>query len=237
MFTELLTIHSLDLLGVPRAEQNDVCHIHRDLWRQLLHLDVPDVLLLRLTQGETTRVVTLGDGHDQNPKSIFVPYHMIGVFVEGAEVRVERERTMPPVVSKIVIQPLDTEMYHCDIASSVSAVLGQWNVIHPHTTFTIPCQELGGYEVDVFVKELEPAGTCCLLRGEVPLDLAEPLQTIEEFLLPGALAPSAFAATVPTRVPTPPVTARGTFAPSSMFADEEEPEGFRAFSGKGYSLR
>ena len=51
------------------------------------------------------------------------------------------------------------------------------------TTFTIQCEELGGYPVDIFVKSIEPADIV-LLRGEVPLELEEPLETPIEWTTP-----------------------------------------------------
>lgn len=90
---------------------------------------------------------------------------------------------MPPLATKITLQPLDNELYHCDIATAVSEHLSKWSVLTKNVTLTVPLKELGGYLVDIFVKDIEPAETV-LLRGEVPLELAEPIEAIPEWTAP-----------------------------------------------------
>jgi len=90
---------------------------------------------------------------------------------------------LPPVATKLTLQPLDSELYHCDIAKSVSEYLSNWHVLSEGTTLTVPCEELGGFLVDIYVQKAEPASTV-LLRGEVPMELAEPLETVVEWQKP-----------------------------------------------------
>ena len=253
----MLKVYSLDTLGVSRQEQHDTVWIHKDHWLRLMHLDCPDVLLLRLVQGDVIRIATVGDNHEMNPGDIYVPYHMFGSFIEGEEVLVEREINMPPIVTKILLQPLDNELYHCDIAGAVGAVLGQWNVLSKHTTLSVPCEELGGYLVDVFIKDLEPAD-CCMLRGDVPLELAESLEQVEEFRPTSNSAPehvsepihataSGFAVLDHLRVPTsnsaPEGMLQAPLPPAAVAEDTLMPNAnananaFVPFSGKGYSLK
>jgi hypothetical protein len=92
-------------------------------------------------------------------------------------------KTMPPLATKIVLQPLDNELYHCDIATAVSKYLSEWQVLTVWTTLTVPCEELGGFPVDIFVQSIEPANIV-LLRGEVPLELAEPIESVAEWTRP-----------------------------------------------------
>jgi hypothetical protein len=99
--------------------------------------------------------------------------------------------------------------------------LSNWNLLKKNTILTVPCQELGGFEVDVFVKDIEPADLV-LLRGDVPMELDEPLETVAEWVKPEpplALPPvdfdSPFEGTEPPKI-------------SNVFVP---------FSGKGYSLK
>jgi hypothetical protein len=93
---------------------------------------------------------------------------------------------------------------------------------HLLATFANPCAELGGFLVDIFVKSIEPA-PIVLLRGEVPLELDEPLETVAEWIRP----------------PTPPPIQRPPSPTPESRPDTpipEPPKGFVAFSGKGYRL-
>jgi len=176
----LLKVYSLDVLGIPREQQNDLCYLPKAEWRRLMHLDCPDILLLRVQQGDVKCTLTVGDSHEQEQDNIYIPYHCIGAFLEGAETQVYRCLDMPPLATKIVLQPLDNELYHCDIAGAVSKVFSCWNILEKNTVVSVPCEELGGYLVDVFIKDVEPADTV-LLRGDCPMELAEPLENIVEW--------------------------------------------------------
>ena len=176
----LLNVYSLDVLGIPREQQNDLCYLPKAEWRRLMHLDCPDILLLNVQQGDVKCTLTVGDCHEQEEDNIYIPYHCMGPFLEGAEAVVTRCLEMPPWATKIVLQPLDNELYHCDIAGAVSKVFSCWNILEKNTVVSVPCEELGGYLVDVFIKDLEPADTV-LLRGECPMELAEPLEQILEW--------------------------------------------------------
>lgn len=243
MIHEILRVYSLDTIGVPRDEQHDQIWLPKAMWHRLMHLDCPDVILLRVTQEieeKVIRVLTMGQSHDLEQDTCYVPYWCIGAFVEGEECDVERHLSIPPEATKIVVQPLDSELYHCDISTAVSSVLQHWNVLERHTTLTVPCEELGGYLVDVFIKDFEPEGARVLLRGEVPLDLAEPI--VE---LPGAVSGSeSKRPDSPWAEPafTQPVFTHSTSVASQFdFGEEEEStyekKAFQPFGGKGHSLR
>jgi hypothetical protein len=74
--------------------------------------------------------------------------------------------------------------------------------------------------VEIFVQDVEPSGTV-LLRGDVPLELAEPIETVAEWLPPTTVVDESPCIELPSV--DPPILDR----PSS---------GFIPFSGKGNRL-
>jgi len=79
---------------------------------------------------------------------------------------------------------------------------------------------LGGFPVELFVKEVEPADIV-LLRNEVPLELAEPLESVVEWASQEPLSmPSSIDSSDTECAPFP----------------EEPISGFVPFSGKGHRL-
>jgi hypothetical protein len=58
--------------------------------------------------------------------------------------------------------------------------LSNWQVIKAGTTITVPLKELGGFPVDIYVESMEPE-TTGLLRGDLILDLAAPMEDVVEW--------------------------------------------------------
>jgi len=181
---------------------------------------------VELTQGTIQHTLCVSCGTNESYTTIFLPTRCFLTLDVSSDVSVRVVQTMPPIATKIVLQPLDNELYHCDIASAVSKHLVGWQVLSKWTTFTIQCEELGGYPVDIFVKSIEPADIV-LLRGEVPLELEEPLETPVEWsksTLP--LNPSPVE--IPQEVP---------FDDAAPFLEEmPQQKGFIPFSGSGRRL-
>jgi hypothetical protein len=201
--------------------EKDACLIPKNLWSRLIAEQTEELLLVNITQDDNSHTLVVEGYHSQEDDNIYLP---LSIFrsLNGDTVTVSVEKTMPPQATKILLQPLDNELYHCDIAGSVSAYLSNWNILKKNTILTVPCEELGGFEVDVFVKDIEPAGLV-LLRGDVPMELDEPLETVAEWVpppLPEAQEPEKDPFENPFEGTQPPRT--NAFVP---------------FSGKGYSLK
>ena len=180
---------------------HDKCSIHSDRWNLWIANQTTETLLVEVCQGDQRYVLTVDCPHNGEPDTIYIPSR-IYTGLDSPDVTVNRLNELPPIATNIILQPLDTELYHCDIAAAVSEYLSHWNVLQKHTTLSVPCPELGGYCVDVFVQETEPTD-CVLLRGEVPLNLAEPLLTVPEWVTP-APPPPPVAPRPPTPVPDEP---------------------------------
>jgi hypothetical protein len=215
----------------------DHCSVHQDLWSRWITNQTTETLLVEVIQDEQRYVLTVDCPHDEEPNVIYLP-SSIYISLTSQEVTVNRLTEDPPIATNIVLQPLDTELYHCDIATAVSDYLSHWNVLQKHTTLSVPCPELGGYPVDVFVQTTEPAD-CVLLRGEVPLNLAESLLTVPEWIPPTPTPP-------PTeRPPTPIPNEPEAFLPipwgGAVQQQQSRPPtrgkpAFVPFSGTGHRL-
>lgn len=204
-------------------EQHDQCVVPNHLWRRWVQdQELDQVLLVELVQKSIKQVLCVGAGTTESISTIFLPTRCFQEFDTSIDVSVSILKTMPPLATKITLQPLDNELYHCDIASAVSKHLMEWQVLTKWTTITVQCEELGGYPVDIFVKSIEPADTV-LLRGEVPLELDEPIESIPEWTtVPPVSVP------VPVEMPFEPI--------EEQKEESVKSTGFVSFSGTGYRL-
>ena len=147
-------------------------------------------MIVRLVQGETTFVCTVG-GYSEDD-FILCPEWFFYTLVKGETARVdclwneedsieESGEYLPlPLATKIVLKPLDNEFYHADIEEELSRHLEKFKCLQKGVTLIVPLSSLGGFEVDIFVESCEPSDEV-LLRGDVPLELAEPLENIVEW--------------------------------------------------------
>lgn len=213
--------------GLEGAVEKDAAYVPQALWRDWIENQSTEVLLIELKQRETVHVLSVEGPHQDGDDIVYIPSRLLMDFDTSEYCIAKQLEEMPPTVTKLVLQPLDNELYHCDIAGAVSAHLATWNVLRKHMTLTVPCEELGGFQVDIFIKECEPADVV-LLRGEVPIELAESLETVQEW----------------TRAPTPPPAPPATLLPSAEAEDFntlvpiQMPSrgGFVPFSGTGNRL-
>jgi hypothetical protein len=214
-------------------ETRDQCLVPHHLWRGWIEdQGSEDVLLVKITQGERTSILCVGGFTKESDSIVFLPRRCFLEFDTTIPTSIEVVKVMPPSATKITLQPLDNELYHCDIATAVSKVLSEWQVLTVGTTLTVPCEELGGYMVDIFVRAIEPENIV-LLRGDVPLELAEPLETVPEWTpQQSAQIPNE---TVHPNSPQEPFSEEGfSFLPN--MPQEQNKQKFTPFSGTGYRL-
>jgi|688.fasta_scaffold385507_1 hypothetical protein len=204
--------------------EKDACLIPKNLWSSWIADQTEELLLVTIAQNAVHHTLVVEGYHTEGDDSIYLPMSVFRDLTEN-NVIVTLQKEMPPQATKILLQPLDNELYHCDIASSVSAYLSNWNILKKNTILTVPCQELGGFEVDVFVKDIEPADLV-ILRGDVPMELDEPLETVPEWVVPPK-----------QELPQPQELPQELPEEPSPFEGTQPPRKFVPFSGKGYSLK
>jgi hypothetical protein len=128
------------------------------------------VLLVEILQRDVRHVLCVDGYHEQERDRIYISQRYMGDLDQEEYVEVRVLEELPPLATKITLEPLDADSYGFDIAAAVSQHLSHWHVLKAGTILTVPATEIEGYTMDIYVKATEPA-EIVLLRGEVPLDL------------------------------------------------------------------
>jgi hypothetical protein len=214
--------YSLDLLDEELAA-TDGCALPQHLWSRWTEQQTTEVLLVEVIQLGEPFVLHVASHHNENRDGIFLPPRILAAMNSNEYVEVKVLSEMPPLATKIVLQPLDEDIAGCvDVSEVVSEQLSKWHTLKQGTILSIECKNVGGLILDILVKTTEPA-ECVLLRGEVPLEIEsmEPPPQPQIPLLP-QLQPAPLTEPMVEEdfsIPLPTVTT-----------------GFVPFSGKGYRL-
>lgn len=197
--------------------QRDNCLLPSTIWQRLIERQTTEVLLVEILQREA-RVVLCVDGyHNDQRDHIYIPDRFAMELDMTEYVEVNVLDTMPPIATKIVLEPLDTDLDSYDLTNSASEYLSNWNVLKKNQILSVPCSDLGGYVMDVLVKDVEPE-ELVLLRGEVPFEIyraSDPIPT-------------------PTPSLPPPQTEEESF--DDFLPAMPNTGKFQPFTGRGYRL-
>jgi hypothetical protein len=210
--------------------ERDGCYVHQTIWKKWIDAQTTETLFVEVketTPSEQKHILYVAGYHRDEEEILYVPKRCCG----DGTVKVRMLHTEPPKATKLVLQPLDPELYDCPLQEALSQELSNWHCLQKHTTITFACEQLGGLLVDVFVKDMEPDSDVVLLRGEVPLDLAEQIvgpQTQQQH------QPSA--SSVAVQVPSfNPVATEDNFFDSVLPTQPQETKkGFIPFGGTGH---
>ena len=126
---------------------NDTCVIPKYLWSIWTRNQLQELLVVKIIANEKEHTLHIHSYHENNDDTIYIPSWCFRDF--PLEVELKRVSS-PPIATKITLQPLDSEVYHCDIAKAVSEYLSNWHILTEGTTLTVPCEELGGFPVDIW---------------------------------------------------------------------------------------
>jgi hypothetical protein len=165
---------------------------------------------------------------------MYIPSSLAIEFDTEEYVEVSLLEEMPPVATKIILEPLEADTYGFDIAGATSEYLSHWNVLKVGTTLSVPSLEIEGYTMMIHVAKTEPADIV-LLRGEVPMELVELEQPLQRPLTPVPQPPSPLLA---------PQTLEQTtinddfdhLIPMSQLQRPQTARGFVPFGGQGRRL-
>ena len=228
-----------DIVSGIASENADRCLLPEYLWNRMLeddHDDIDGMYLIRLTHADSGNTITLsvGGGHNDDNTMIFVPSWVFLHMPTATPVSYEFLTDLPPKATSIKIKPLDNALYCVDIAEDVSNALSDWHVIQKVTIFEVSLTALGGYPVEVFVEHVEPQDTV-LLRGEVPLELAESVETVPEFQPQPIRPPTPIPQDAPIFQPTPSLNDfMGPMVP--FLPPPSKKQKFTPFQGQGRRL-
>lgn len=208
------------------SEQKDNAVVPKYIWQRWIEEQDTEVLLIEVTQGEIRHVLCVDSYHTQEPDLIYISHHYISDLDIYNEVQVRVLETLPPIATKIVLEPLDPDSHGFDIATAVSEHLSHWNVLKSGIILTVNTTEVEGYKIDIYVKVTEPEDIV-LLRGEVPLEIVS-LDDID-------------GPPIQPRLPTPIPSAPESFEDfgdmiGSAHLPKPTPKGFTPFQGSGRRL-
>lgn len=131
--------------------------------------------------------------------------------------------------TKIVLKPLDNAAYHQDMRELMESAMNEFPLLQKHTQFSVAVESLGGYMIDIWVEDIEPAEVV-QLGGEVEVEFTEPLEEVVEFAVPApapvpepVAVPLAFNANAslagkPANVPEPAASFQGMYFPGMTSA-------------------
>jgi hypothetical protein len=148
-----------------------------------------------------------------------------------------------PRATRIVLKPVDSTIHQVDVVRCLERPLSSIGVLQQGKMYLVPLDELEGFQVAIFVEQLEPAEVVFLDGDEIPLEFVEAVDYYEP--------------PVPVRPPTPiPAEVPMLFPLGNMVSDDAQnrqaagggrvvhsrtarnhcPPGFVAFAGKGNRL-
>ena len=224
----LLQVATLDLLSTSTLEK-DNCIVPLSIWRDWIELqedEGQDVLLVELTQGSTTIVLHVESYTTESEDTIFIPNRFQHDLNMNEVIFVKLLTEMPPNATRIVLEPLEQTFESFDIATAVSEHLSHWHILSEHTILSVPCPELDGFPIEIYVKEVEPA-PIVLLRGEVPLELSS------SGLASPPLVPAPTSSPIEFHRQDTPIPEDDDF---SSFLPPPQTQAYIPFSGYGYRL-
>jgi hypothetical protein len=214
--------------------EKDACVVPRHIWQRWVDSQTTEVLLVEVKQYNQRHVLCVESYHNGPRDLMYIPSSLAIEFDTEEYVEVSLLEEMPPVATKIILEPLEADTYGFDIAGATSEYLSHWNVLKVGTTLSVPSLEIEGYTMMIHVAKTEPADIV-LLRGEVPMELVELEQPLQRPLTPVPQPPSPLLA---------PQTLEQTtinddfdhLIPMSQLQRPQTARGFVPFGGQGRRL-
>lgn len=133
---------------------------------------------------------------ERNDEIIYLPYSIYQEFENAGSIMLKADVVYDlEKATKIVLKPLDNAAYHQDMRELMESAMNEFPLLQKHTQFSVVVEALGGYMIDIWVEDIEPAEVV-QLGGEVEVEFTEPLEEIVEFAAP-AIVPEPAAAAEP----------------------------------------
>lgn len=189
------------------------------LWRTIMDEQTEGRAFLRIEYGGKEWFCPVGQPITEDAEdALFLPNWMIdcGGFMGTGELCTMTVLTQEafPEATKLVLKVVDSAFYNSEIKEELETALSSLGVVKQHTLLQIPIQNLGGFQVEVFVSKTEPADLVLCSGEEVVVEFEEPVDHYEP----------------PPKPPTP-------IPPQVPILPENIPTGgFVAFQGEGRTL-
>lgn len=249
-----------------------ICSPSRSLWERWMQ-EFPNStrLFLRIynpnrSDDEGTCIMPVGDpvADSEIQNAVYLPMSMLDANQlkgSGEECLIELfDSSSLPRATKIVLRPIDSALHEVDVVSVFEKAFSRLGVLQKGHLYLVPLEDLGGFQVPVFVEKLEPADEVYLDGDDVPLEFEQAVDYVEPPPVrpptpiptgpaplcpdqPDLMVPANFLGDPPgadlTHAYTsrPPALSRGAAGGgSSIRRAPHYPPNFVPFSGKGYSL-
>lgn len=203
--------------------------ISESLWSRILREHESGRIFLRIECQEKDWICPMGQPIKEiDSDSIFLPTWMMECAgfpdtAEMATITVFTEEAFPES-TRLVLRVVDSAFYNSEVKGELERILTHIGVVKKHTLLQLPIEGLGGYQVEVFVADTEPADVVLCNGDEVVVEFEEPVDQIQPRV------PTPIQERPPTPIPEPtPVLPDAIIQP-------EEPRGFVPFRGEGYTL-
>lgn len=134
---------------------------------------------------EETFLVPIGDPvrSVEDDLALYLPTWMIdankyGGTGEEAVVEVLEASTLPKA-TRIVLRSVDSALHEVDVVNTFEKCFSRIGVLQQGKMYLVPLEELGGFQVTVFVERLEPEREVYLDGDEVPLEFERAVDYVE----------------------------------------------------------
>jgi hypothetical protein len=185
--------------------------ISKDFWNELYENQTGRRFFLRFEREGISKIIAIGSpAEDANRRNrehkVWIPLPFLDQLItpgtgEEMNVQVFSEEAFPEA-TRIVVRSVDSAVYNSDVRAELERAFTQMGILERHQLIEIPIEALGGYPVDIFISEVEPADLVLCQGDEVAVEFEEPVD---------AIAPP------PPRPPTP----QPPPVPSLMIPEEE----------------
>ena len=170
------------------SEINDTLVVHpsRDLWRHWIDTNPDEIrLFVRIWIDEDRSfLAAVGDPvQSEMTDCLFVPMWMIDSHqIEGCGETYNTEIieiASMPKATRIVVRPIDSAFLGVDVVGVLEKAFSRIGVLQKGSTLLIKLEELGGFQVGVYIHHLEPATEVYLDGDDIPLEFEEAVDHVE----------------------------------------------------------
>jgi len=163
-----------------------VVHPSRDLWRHWIDTNPDETrLFVRIwLDADRSFITAVGDPvQSEMMDCLFVPMWMIDAHqIEGCGENYDTvviSASSLPKATRIVVRPIDSAFLGVDVVGVLEKAFSRIGVLQQGTTVLIRLEELGGFQVGVYIHKLEPAEEVYLDGDDIPLEFEEAVDHVE----------------------------------------------------------
>ncbi len=202
--------------------------LSEQVWREIMNEHQTGRVFLRIESNSKEWFCPVGQPVSDSDvdNALFLPLWIVETagfagFGEECSVTILTEEAFPQA-TKLVLRVIDSAFYNSEVKEELEMALTTLGVVKTHSLLQIPIQNLGGFQVEVFISQTEPADIVLCDGDEVAVEFEEPVDQI-----PAPRPPT----------PIPPSIPSLEHLSTAMVPDEPVRQtGFVPFQGEGRTL-